>query len=239
MAFSAHRVVILLAAAALLAGCAKGTSTTVRVGGFDEVQVDPGENLFRNPRPAGGAAPAFQCCESNSKAKKPPRADIDVVNRTLGQPPNQTGELIVRFVVPLKFDCAVVAGNPRCIGTFSDIRITREPALQPRVGGTIQPTRSQVWWTVTAGKCDGKTYEGKVNVVYIAQYARPGVPAVVQGVKEWLGVDLIAGRGAAPADGGDPPPKGTDHHLDLELSQLNEGQQPTGAVKEGGWREIE
>lgn len=231
--------ILLLAAAGLTFGCAKGTSTRVRVGGFDEVQVDAGENLYKNPRPQGAAAPAFQCCEANTTAKQPNRGDIDIANRSLGQVPNQTCELIVRFAVPVELDCAELGGKPPCIGTFSDIRITREPKIRPRVGNPIAPTRSQIWWTVTEGKCDGRHYEGKVNVVYIAQYAQTGVPAVVQGVKEWLGVDLIAGRGAAPAGGGDPPKKGKDYHLNLELNQLNDSTNPTGAVKEDGWTELE
>lgn len=224
----------------MLGGCADGTFTAIRVGGFDEVQVDPGERLFRRPAVAGAAAPTFQCCEANATPKRPKAKDITVVNRTLGQLPNQTGELIVRFVVGFELDCNAVAGAPDCIGTFSDIRITREPKLRPRAGGAdIAPTRSQVWWTATLGECDGKNYKGRVNVVYIAQYAQPGVPSVVQNVKEWLGLDLIAARGAAPADGGDPPLKGTDYHLDLELSQTTAGATPSGAVRRDGWQALE
>lgn len=222
-----------------MAGCATSARESQFQGtpGLEQAQARNDREIYstrggaHGPNSAAPSAPNFQCCESAIEVPKAPKnRDARVANARVNTPAGAVSQLQVGLRLKLEFDCALVEGEPDCVGNFASITVNRHPGLRPAAGGAlVQPVAHRVWWTQSIGDCDGKRYKAKITVLYIGRYNTIGVPGVQAGNAETLVLDLTAPRDAAGQK------KGKDYRVTLELAQRNANANPTATVKE--WTE--
>lgn len=218
--FAAMAAVVLMAS-----GCATGrisNPTLERLGPPGEPAEDHEENVYNwrggdHPdasRPA--LQPEFTCCETAFSIRGNPRV-IGRANVVV----NGVSEVHIAIEVNVRATCtrqmAEGEGTDRpvlpCVLTFLNVSPTTQAAFSRHPGGqAMSPGAERVWWTAKVEQCDGRDYNARVTIVYIARYPFAGVPRVATGEPP----SQVVLRLDPKANAGRP------HEITLSLSQLND-----------------
>ena len=156
------RLLTVVAIAALLAGCG---------GGGQSPPAAPSPEAWWREFPP---PPCYECCEQNVELAGPiaRQGKTGLVNN------NTQRRLQVWIQIPIRFECLAVHNEPQCVGTLT-VTIVDEPRQfnLPTLNYDVPPVSSSVTWDyVKNAKCDGRRYNGSVNVLYDATF--PGIDSI-------------------------------------------------------------